>query len=56
MVNESEDDLNDHVNNGMNNEYLMSKEENQILWSLLYMDLDHICHKIEDNLKSYDNS
>ncbi len=44
---------NDHFdqdNDGINREYLMSKEENQVLLTLLHMDLDHICKKIEVNL------
>ncbi|MBP6235922.1 MAG: hypothetical protein KA270_13255 [Saprospiraceae bacterium] len=44
---------NDHFDqdyDGINREYLMSKEENQVLLTLLHMDLEHICKKIEFNL------
>ena len=44
---------NDHFDqnyDGINREYLMSKEENQVLLTLLHMDLEHICKKIEANL------
>ena len=35
---------------GINREYLMSKEENKVLLTLLHMDLENICKKIEVNL------
>ena len=50
-----ENDLDDHVA-GRNQEYLLSKEENQVLLTLLYLDLEQICDKIEDNFKAVDNS
>ncbi len=40
----------DQGNDRMNREYIMSKEENQVLLTLLHMDLEHICKKIEVNL------
>jgi hypothetical protein len=32
-------------------EFLMNLEDNQILLSTLCLDLEQICHQIEDNLK-----
>ena len=48
-------DLDDHVA-GRNQEYLLSKEENHVLLTLLCLDLELICNKIEDNFKAVDNS
>ena len=50
-----ENDLDDHIA-GRNQEYLLSKEENQVLLTLLYLDLEQICDKIEDNFKAANSS
>jgi len=47
----------DAINNGDLNkcndeEYLLTKEENQAFLSMLYLDLEHLCHQIEDNLEN----
>lgn len=52
----SEDDQKEEIKKSMNLEYIMSKEENHVLLSKLYMDLEHICQKIEDNLNMSDKS
>ena len=49
-----ENDL-DHIA-GRNQEYLLSKEENQVLMTFLYLDLEQICDKIEDNFKAANSS
>lgn len=50
-----ENDPDDHIA-GRNKEYLLSKEENQVLLTLLYLDLENICNKIEDNFKAANSS
>jgi len=51
-----EDDQKEVIKKNITFEYLMSKEENQVLFSMFYLDLEHICHKIEDNLNTSDKS
>ncbi|HMR89854.1 MAG TPA: hypothetical protein PKD51_16950 [Saprospiraceae bacterium] len=50
-----ENDLNDHIER-RNQEYLLSKEESQLLLNLLYLDLKQICDKIEDSFNALDSS
>ena len=50
MAEAKDNDHFDQCNDGMNREYIMSKEENQLLLTLLHMDLEQICKKIEVNL------
>ncbi len=52
MSAESEGELDDDINNGSNQTYFMSSEDNQLVLSMLVLDLDYLCRKIEDNLKS----
>jgi hypothetical protein len=50
MAEAKDNDHFDQSNDGMNREYIMSEEENLLLLTLLHMDLEHICKKIEVNL------
>jgi len=49
---ESVGELDDDINNGSNQTYFMTTEDNQLLLGMLVLDLDYLCRKIEDNLKS----
>jgi len=52
----SEDDQKKDIKKNITFEYLMSKEENQVLLSMFYLDFEQISHKIEDNLSMSDKS
>lgn len=46
---ENKDDVlsSEDFENGQNEEYLLTKEDNQTLLSMIYMDLEQICKEIE---------
>jgi len=47
-----ENDFKDHCENGRDQDYLLTKEENLVLLGILYLDLKNICQKIDDNFNS----